>query len=596
MAYQALARKWRPRKFTEIVGQEHVVRALTHALEHERLHHAYLFTGTRGVGKTTIARILAKAINCESRQGFDPCGECLICREVDEGRFVDLIEVDAASRTKVEDTRELLDNVLYAPSQGRYKVYLIDEVHMLSGHSFNALLKTLEEPPPHIKFLLATTDPQKIPVTVLSRCLQFNLKRLTPDQIRNQMEAILAQEAIEYDTSAVKSLARAADGSMRDGLSLLDQAIVHGGGALQEVTVSAMLGTVARRPVFALLDAVAAHDAAGLLDLIEAMAEHAPNYGDVLQQILVILHHAALAQWVPDAVRRDDDPDSIVSLARRLGAEDLQLFYQIGLIGQRDLPLAPDPRSGFEMVMLRMLAFRPAGEGGAARGGHGAPALHVVPSPRPAHASPVSAAPAARPSGIAEQLRSARSAIGSPSATAPVQSPPAPAPVVALALEPETLPAQPALAAEPEAAVPPAASEPAAEASPPALAVPADWPSLIRSMHLVAMAGELAKNCVLEVLDESACVLVLDPKLGHLRSANAMATLEKALQTHFRRPLKLAIKLAAAAQETPAVRSQREQEERQRAAEIEIEQDENVRAMKELFDARVVPGTVKPLD
>lgn len=311
MAYQALARKWRPRNFSEIVGQEHVVRALTHALEFRRLHHAYLFTGTRGVGKTTLARILAKAINCEAPRGIDPCGECLICREVDEGRFVDLIEVDAASRTKVEDTRDLLENVLYAPSQGRYKVYLIDEVHMLSGHSFNALLKTLEEPPPHVKFLLATTDPQKIPVTVLSRCLQFNLKRLTQDQIRTQMEEILRRENLEFEANAVRSLARAADGSMRDGLSLLDQAIVHGGGRLLEADVSAMLGTVARQPVFELLEALASGDAAALLAHIETLAEHAPNFGDVLQQLLTLLHHTALAQWVPEAVKRDEDADRI---------------------------------------------------------------------------------------------------------------------------------------------------------------------------------------------------------------------------------------------------------------------------------------------
>ncbi|MDD5035345.1 MAG: DNA polymerase III subunit gamma/tau, partial [Methylococcaceae bacterium] len=361
MAYQALARKWRPRNFSEVVGQEHVVKALTHALEFDRMHHAYLFTGTRGVGKTTLARILAKAMNCEARSGFNPCGQCLICREVDEGRFVDLIEVDAASRTKVEDTRDLLENVQYAPSQGRYKVYLIDEVHMLSGHSFNALLKTLEEPPPHVKFLLATTDPQKIPATVLSRCLQFNLKRLTPEQIRTQMEAILKQEGIEFEQNAVRSLARAADGSMRDGLSLLDQAIVHGGGRLEDGPVSAMLGTVSRKPVFELLDSLAEGEAESLLQTVAELAEHAPNYADVLQQMLIVLHHAALGQWVPDAVRHDDDAERILALSKSLSPEDLQLFYQIGLLGQRDLPMAPEPRGGFEMILLRMLAFRPTG-------------------------------------------------------------------------------------------------------------------------------------------------------------------------------------------------------------------------------------------
>ncbi|MGZ8219225.1 DNA polymerase III subunit gamma/tau [Methylomagnum sp.] len=566
MAYQALARKWRPRNFSEIVGQDHVVRALTHALEFQRLHHAYLFTGTRGVGKTTIARILAKAINCESRQGFDPCGQCLVCREVDEGRFVDLIEVDAASRTKVEDTRDLLDNVLYAPTQGRYKVYLIDEVHMLSGHSFNALLKTLEEPPPHIKFLLATTDPQKIPVTVLSRCLQFNLKRLTPEQIRAQMETILGRESIEFESNAVKSLARAADGSMRDGLSLLDQAIVHGGGALSEATVSAMLGTVARRPVFELLDAIAAHDAAALLALIEAMAEHAPNFGDVLQQMLIILHHATLAQWVPDAVKRDEDADRILALAKKLSAEDLQLFYQIGLIGQRDLPLAPDPRCGFEMVLLRMLAFRPvaAGEG-----------VQTMPA-APVHAAGRAPGPAPHRPEPSKPARPVTDGGAGPSATVVPIRPP------------ESL-------AHARPAVPVAPAQ-TADAPPPPIPSHADWHSLIQAMGLAAMTRQLANNCVLQSLDETSCLLALDPKFAQIRSAKVEETLERALQTHFRRPLKLTIRLEAPGQETPATRIQREKDERQRAAEIEIEQDETVLALKNNFDARVVPGSIKPLD
>jgi DNA polymerase-3 subunit gamma/tau len=561
MAYQALARKWRPRNFSEIVGQEHVVRALTHALEHSRLHHAYLFTGTRGVGKTTLARILAKAINCEARNGSDPCGQCLICREVDEGRFVDLIEVDAASRTKVEDTRDLLDNVLYAPSQGRYKVYLIDEVHMLSGHSFNALLKTLEEPPPHIKFLLATTDPQKIPVTVLSRCLQFNLKRLTPDQIRTQMEDILRREDIGFESSAVKSLARAADGSMRDGLSLLDQAIVHGGGILSEVEVSAMLGTVSRRPVFDLLDALAEGDAAALLAQVESMAEHAPNFADVLQQLLIVLHHAALAQWVPDAIRRDEDADRILALAQRLSAEDLQLFYQIGLVGQRDLPLAPDPRGGFEMALLRMLAFRPAQVSQAERA-----------APRPAPQAPVRHEPA-RPVPAAAPVQAV-----APERIEPRPAPPSPPPVVPSTPPPAYPETAPALAASP------------------AGSADADWPSIVRASGVEALARELANNCVLRRLDEASCELALHPKHSHIRSASTEAHLEKALQNYFRRPLKLTIKLEVPDAETPAVLIQRQKDERQRAAELEIEQDENVIALKERCDARIVPGSVKPLD
>lgn len=367
MAYLALARRWRPRQFRELVGQDHVVRALLHAVGQDRLHHAYLFTGTRGVGKTTLARILAKAINCESVVSGEPCGTCSRCLAVDDGRFVDLIEVDAASRTKVEDTRELLENVVYAPTQGRCKVYLIDEVHMLSAHSFNALLKTLEEPPSHVKFLLATTDPQKIPVTVLSRCLQFNLKRLSLEQIREQMEAVLAKEGIPFEANAVRLLSRAADGSLRDGLSLLDQAISHGGGRLMEPLVADLLGTIPRAPVFGLLDALARLDAGELLRRVAELDQWAPDYRDLLATLLGILHHAAVAQWAPEVVQGEDDAEAILRLARTVAAEDLQLFYQIALLGQRDLPLSPDPRIGFEMLMLRMLGFRPQTEGNAQR-------------------------------------------------------------------------------------------------------------------------------------------------------------------------------------------------------------------------------------
>jgi DNA polymerase-3 subunit gamma/tau len=564
VAYQALARKWRPRKFGEVVGQDHVVRALTHALTSDRLHHAYLFSGTRGVGKTTVARILAKAMNCESRQGAEPCGSCLACRELDEGRFVDLVEVDAASRTKVEDTRELLDNVLYAPSQGRFKVYLIDEVHMLSAHSFNALLKTLEEPPPHIKFLLATTDPQKIPVTVLSRCLQFNLKRLTTEQIRGQMEAILHNESVPFEANAVTSLARAADGSLRDGLSLMDQAIVHGGGALGEGTVAAMLGTVARQPVFAMLDAVLAQDAVTLLELVEVMDEHAPNYGDVLQQMLIILHHAALGQWAPDAVRRDEDAELILGIARRASAEDLQLFYQIGLIGQRDLPLAPDARSGFEMVLLRMLAFRPA-----------------VSSKSPA-ASPSRPAAGSAPAGPSVSV------LAEPRAG--LESFPTPT------VSPETSRRTAPVAPTGEDTLVPAAAEPQA-VNPPRSAFPnaVDWPALIRAMGLTAMTRELANNSMLVSFNDEECVLKLDPKLRHLCTPRSEAGLEKALGDHFNRHIRLRILMEAPSGETPASQLQREREERQREALQALERDEGVLALKAAFDARIVPGTVKPI-
>ncbi|MDH3311020.1 MAG: DNA polymerase III subunit gamma/tau [Gammaproteobacteria bacterium] len=358
MSYQVLARKWRPRNFAELVGQSHVVQPLVNALDHGRLHHAFLFTGTRGVGKTTIARILAKSLNCETGVSSKPCGQCSACQEVDEGRFVDLIEVDAASRTKVDDTRELLDNVQYAPSRGRYKVYLIDEVHMLSGHSFNALLKTLEEPPPHVKFLLATTDPQKLPVTVLSRCLQFNLKRLSHDQIAAQIQKILDAEGIVHDAASIKLLARAADGSVRDGLSLLDQAIAYGGGQVNEAEVRAMLGTIEQDFIERLLLRLEAGDVSGLLQAVSEAAEFGLDYEAVLKELLLSLHRIAVAQ--ADPALAGEEGEGVLTHARAMLPQDVQLYYQIGIMGQRDLPFAPDPRIGLEMTLLRMVAFRPS--------------------------------------------------------------------------------------------------------------------------------------------------------------------------------------------------------------------------------------------
>jgi DNA polymerase-3 subunit gamma/tau len=361
MSYQVLARKWRPRTFREMVGQEHVLQALVNALDNNRLHHAYLFTGTRGVGKTTIARILAKCLNCERGVSSEPCGECPSCREIAEGRSVDLIEVDAASRTKVEDTRELLENVQYAPTNSRYKVYLIDEVHMLSGHSFNALLKTLEEPPPHVKFLLATTDPQKLPATILSRCLQFNLKNMPPDQIVGHLLRVLRDEGVECEEPALWLLARAANGSMRDALSLTDQAIAFGSGRLTEGNVRSMLGTVDLDFVYQLLDGVAGGEPAPILQVVDRMAEHAPDFEGSLDEMISLLHRVAIAQAVPDAIDdRWGDAEKVSDLASRMTAEDAQLFYQIAINGKRDVPLAPDPRVGFEMALLRMVAFRPA--------------------------------------------------------------------------------------------------------------------------------------------------------------------------------------------------------------------------------------------
>lgn len=532
MAYQVLARKWRPSNFRQLVGQEHVSQSLIHALQHDRLHHAYLFTGTRGVGKTTVARILAKAINCENLQDSNPCGECAVCQDFEQGRFMDLIEVDAASRTKVEDTRDLLDNAQYAPTQGRYKVYLIDEVHMLSGHSFNALLKTLEEPPPHVKFLLATTDPQKIPVTVLSRCLQFNLKRLLPEQIAEQMRFILGEEHIDCEAPALALLARAADGSMRDGLSLLDQAIVYGSGSVKLSDVSGMLGTVAQQPVDDLLLALAAGDARKLLTLTNEIAQLTPDFADILQQMLRVLHRVALSQQIPEFIDQEFDKLLLDQLAQTLSAEDVQLFYQIGLIGQRDLPLAPDPRTGFEMVLLRMLSFRP----------QTTPELTKKPE-QPA-INPQQPAPKPTDARVAE---------------------PKPAPTVAA----HQSPAQPATSS--------------------------DWPQIIAALNIGGRSRELANNCVLEGIDEHSCRLLLDP--GFQRVGNiAEEKLREALQKYFGRALKLIISNQTSQQMTPALEMQKAREDRQQAAVDSINNDPNVLALKDTFAARVMPGSIEPLN
>jgi DNA polymerase III subunit gamma/tau len=362
MSYEALARKWRPRRFAELVGQGHVVRALTHALEQDQLHHALLFSGTRGVGKTTIARILARCLNCEKGVSANPCGECGSCREIDQGRFVDLIEIDAASNTGVDSVRDLQDNAQYAPTRGRRKIYLIDEVHMFSKNAFNALLKTLEEPPPRVHFILATTDPQRLPVTILSRCLQFHLKRLPAAVIRGQLQNILEREGVVSEPGALAALAQAADGSMRDGLSLLDQAIAFGGGQLREAEVRDMLGSLSRRDILALLQALAASDANALLDALATLDEKAPDYDTVLEDLLTLLQRIALLQLVSGADPGDEENAAqLQALAQAISPEDAQLYYQIALQGRRDMDWAPDPRSGVEMTLLRMLAFCPGG-------------------------------------------------------------------------------------------------------------------------------------------------------------------------------------------------------------------------------------------
>ncbi len=539
MSYQVLARKWRPRDFTELVGQDHVQRALVNALDNDRLHHAYLFTGTRGVGKTTIARILAKSLNCETGVSSRPCGKCSACKEINEGRFVDLIEVDAASRTKVEDTRELLENVQYAPTRGRYKVYLIDEVHMLSTHSFNALLKTLEEPPPHVKFLLATTDPQKLPVTILSRCLQFNLKSLTVPQITGQIETILKQEKIDPEEAAVRQIAFAACGSMRDALSLLDQAIAFGNGSLKEDEVRAMLGTIDRDVIYRLLHALSQGDAALLMDEIGKADTFVPDYAALLADVVSVLQRVAIAQSLPDAI--DDsygDREAVLALAAAMSAEDIQLYYQIALLGRRDLPLSPEPRGGFEMVMLRMLAFRP----GAAAPISAAATVAAAPPPGAQAQSVQTASPAKK-------------------------TPPAPA----------------------SAPVPAPASAPA-----PATAG-GEWSAVIAGLSLKGMAREMSLNCVFHGIDDDVVKLSLDPAHTHLLGKARVEQLETALCDYYQRTIQVRVDTAASlASETPAAKKKREQAERQRRAEDSIEQDENIRALQDAFGGTVNQGTIRP--
>ncbi len=538
MSYQVLARKWRPRSFPAMVGQEHVLRALINALDNDRLHHAYLFTGTRGVGKTTVARIFAKSLNCETGVTSNPCGECSACREIDEGRFIDLIEVDAASRTKVEDTRELLENVQYAPTRGRFKVYLIDEVHMLSTHSFNALLKTLEEPPPHVKFLLATTDPQKLPVTILSRCLQFNLKRMSPEMIVGHLEHVLSEEGVKFDQAALAMIAAGADGSMRDALSLLDQAIAYGGGKLVEDEVRAMLGTIDRSYVFRLLQGLADNDAMSVLETINGLAMQGVDFSAVLAELVSQLHKVALTQIAPQAIEGTADQETLASLAQKISPEDLQLYYQIGLIGRRDLPFAPELRSGFEMVLLRMLAFRPDSAVGQLVGKSAAPAGKTTTTPQRVAATMASSAPA------------------------PVER----------SATVESQPVKP---------VNPGSSK---------------WHDVVEQLGLKGMAYQLAANSNMLGREGNVIRLALSPQHASLRSKAMEQRLQDALNKFYGEQIKLEFVSGVDAQQTPAGIQQKKAEDRQQAAVDEINTDPNVQRIREVFDAQVVTDSVRPVE
>ena len=550
MSYQVLARKWRPKRFSELVGQEHVVRALSNALDSDRMHHAFLFTGTRGVGKTTIARIFAKSLNCERGQSSNPCGECGACVDIDSGRFVDLLEIDAASNTGIDDVRDVIENAQYSPARGRFKVYLIDEVHMLSKPAFNALLKTLEEPPPHVKFLLATTDPQKLPVTVLSRCLKFNLKRLLPTQITGQMRHILEAESIAYDVDALNELARSADGSLRDGLSLLDQAIAYGAGSVRTGEVRAMLGTIERGRVFALLQAVHAGDGSALLAEVDRLAEFSPDFGAVLDEIAAVLHRIQLKQLVSNYSAPDETDDAgIDALAAALSPEATQLYYQIAILGRRDLPLAPTPRAGFEMLLLRMLAFSPVG------------ATQQLARPTPV------AAPASKPvatpklAGIGSAGRDPL-ASRQPSAALPVANVPQASPA-------SVVPAAPVSAAS-------------------------DWPTLIEAAGLKGPVGQLALHASLIAIEDGTLRLSLKPVHEHFSAPPLVAMMEQKLSAVLGRPHKVRFEKTAAPTEAPAELAERERSTRQRAAENSLAEDPGVQSLLREFGGRIVPESIRP--
>jgi len=553
MTALALARSWRPKTFSELVGQDHVVKALTHALDQGRLHHAWLFTGTRGVGKTTIARIMAKALNCTGADGSgkmtsEPCGKCPACMEIDAGRFVDYIEMDAASNRGVDDIAALLEKAAYAPSNARYKVYMIDEVHMLTNHAFNAMLKTLEEPPEHVKFILATTDPQKIPVTILSRCLQFNLKQMPVALIIEHLEKVLAAEKVEYEVNALRVLAKAAQGSMRDALSLTDQAIAYAAGKVSEESVRGMLGTLDDAYLIRILDCLIAKDGASLLAVANEMGERSMSFSLALQDLSSLLQKIAAAQVVPESVL-DDWPEAgeIRRLATQLTKEEAQLFYQITITSRPDLSLAPDEQTGFAMTLLRMLAFRPGSNGGG--GSAPAPSAPPVNTARPATVP----APAARAS-------AAKAA--APIASKPVASVSAPA----------------------AAPVGNSAERP-------------DWHGLMRQLPVKGLVQQLAFQTELQDWNDSVAgvrATIVTP-MPQLASEASVARLADALTAHFGKPVKIVIEKGEVEGKTVAkVDAQIHQEKRMNAEQM-IAADPFIQQLEKEFGAKVVGGSVKPL-
>lgn len=600
MSYQVLARKWRPRTFREMVGQEHVLKALINALDHNRLHHAYLFTGTRGVGKTTIARILARCLNCEVGISSAPCGECSACREINEGRFIDLIEVDAASRTKVEDTRELLDNVQYAPTRGRFKIYLIDEVHMLSNHSFNALLKTLEEPPAHVKFLLATTDPQKLPITILSRCLQFNLKNMSPERIVQHLQHVLQEEMVPFDEAALWQLARSADGSMRDALSLTDQAIAFGSGKVASADVSAMLGAIDHKLIEQLMSALIDGDGASLLKAVAHFAEQSPDYHGALGDLITLLHRIAIAQALPEALDNSyGDREQILKFAMALPPEDVQLFYQTGLLGRRDLPLAPDPRSGFEMTLLRMLAFKPQGvmdvptqplaAAASSSGGTGEGTSAKKSEPAPVEPSRSTAAKAVLQAVMAPSAEP-------PRPTAPPAPPSQPEPPYKIDFSVQT----PEVKAE-HKQVASVQAEPVVEivvetsVAESALTTtvrleelaPHHWLGVYQALNVRGVLQSTASNCVLMERRGSELVFALDHEKGSLYDESHPRRLAELLQVYFAAPVQVSICIQPLPDgvETPAAWGERQRREAREAAIQRLRDDPLVQQLQKEFDA-----------